>query len=99
MASVWKLPVVFVVEDNDWAISVPRDVSTCIPSNADRAAAYGIPGVVVDGNDVLAVYEVAEAAVKSGKPAIVHLKIDPEAVTPTMSLTAIREKALAGKGA
>jgi acetolactate synthase I/II/III large subunit len=39
------------------------------------------------------------AAVKSGRPAIVHLKIDPEAITPTQSLTAIREKALAGRGA
>ena len=48
LAALWKLPVVFVIEDNDWAISVPRGVSTAIASNADRAAAYGIPGQRID---------------------------------------------------
>ncbi len=62
LAALWKLPVVFVVEDNDWGISVPRDASTAIPSNADRAAAYGIPGERVE-NDVEAVYDAARRAV------------------------------------
>ena len=55
--------MVFVVEDNDWGISVPRSASTAIPSNADRAAACGIPGVRVEDNDVEAVYEAAGRAV------------------------------------
>lgn len=63
LAALWKLPVVFVVEDNDWGISVPRDKSTAIPSNADRAAAYGMPGERVEDNDVEGVHAAAERAV------------------------------------
>ncbi|MBB2890467.1 thiamine pyrophosphate-dependent dehydrogenase E1 component subunit alpha [Flexivirga oryzae] len=63
LAALWKLPVVFVVEDNDWGISVPRAASTPVDSNADRAAAYGIPGVRVEDNDVEAVYDAAGEAV------------------------------------
>ena len=63
LAALWRLPVVFVVEDNDWGISVPRDASTAVPSNADRAAAYGMPGERVEDNDVEAVWEAAGRAV------------------------------------
>lgn len=63
LAALWKLPVVFVIEDNAWGISVPRSASTAIPSNAERAAAYGMPGIRVANNDVEAVYEAAGAAV------------------------------------
>ncbi len=63
LAAVWNLPVIFVIEDNDWAISVPKDASTAGASNADRAAGYGMPGVRVEDNDVEAVYEAAGAAI------------------------------------
>lgn len=63
LAALWKLPVVFVVEDNAWGISVPRSASTAVASNAVRAAGYGIPGVRVEDNDVDAVYAAAGEAV------------------------------------
>lgn len=63
LAAVWCLPVVFICENNLWAVSVPTSCSLKIRDIADRAVAYGIPGVSVDGQDVMAVYEVAGEAV------------------------------------
>ena len=63
LAAVWKLPVVFVVEDNLYAISVPKEASTSVRSNAERGAAYGIPAVQVDGQNAVAVYEAAKEAI------------------------------------
>lgn len=67
LAALWRLPVVFVVEDNDWGISVPRSASTAIPNNAARAAGYGIPGERVEDNDVEAVYAAAGRAVERAR--------------------------------
>ena len=67
LAALWKLPVVFVIEDNDWGISVHRSVSTAIPSNAERAAGYGMPGVRVEGNDVEAIHAAAGEAVERAR--------------------------------
>jgi len=63
LGALWKLPVVYVVEDNLYAVSVPKTASTSVKSNAERGAAYGIPGVLVDGMDVMAVYEAAGEAI------------------------------------
>ena len=77
-AAVWNLPCVFVCVDNGWAISVPSSAQTACLSYADKAAAYGMPGEDVDGNDVLAVYAAMKKAVerarKGGGPSLVVLK-------------------------
>jgi len=56
MAGVFKLPVVFICQNNQWAISVPRDRQTASKTLAQKAYAYGFEGVQVDGNDIFAVY-------------------------------------------
>jgi pyruvate dehydrogenase E1 component alpha subunit len=67
MASIWNLPVIFVCENNHYAISLHQHKHMHVTDIAERAKAYDIPGVVVDGNDVIAVYEAAEAAVKRAR--------------------------------
>ncbi|HEY8475231.1 MAG TPA: thiamine pyrophosphate-dependent dehydrogenase E1 component subunit alpha [Chloroflexota bacterium] len=62
MAAIWKLPLILLCENNHYAMSMRVSESTAVPDIAIRAAAYGIPGVVVDGQDVLAVYEVVREA-------------------------------------
>ena len=64
IAALWKLPMLYVCENNLYGVNTPAAQAVSAKDVAERAAAYGIPGVVVDGNDVLAVYEVAEAAVQ-----------------------------------
>ncbi len=63
MAGVLKVPLVVVINNNQWAISVPRSRQTASPTLAQKAVAYGIPGVQVDGNDVLAVYLASKEAI------------------------------------
>jgi TPP-dependent pyruvate/acetoin dehydrogenase alpha subunit len=63
LASVWNLPVVFVLENNHWAVSTRLDSVVKVKDLSVRAQSYGIPGVNVDGFDVLAVYEAAIEAV------------------------------------
>jgi pyruvate dehydrogenase E1 component alpha subunit len=62
-AAIWKLPVVFLCENNRFAVTTPIAQTVLIANIADRAAAYGMPGAVVDGQDVLAVYQATAEAV------------------------------------
>ena len=64
-AGLFKVPAIIVCRNNGWAISVPRSVQTVTPTFAQKAIAYGLPGVLVDGNDVLAmVHVIGEAAAR-----------------------------------
>jgi pyruvate dehydrogenase E1 component alpha subunit len=78
MASVWKLPVVFVCENNLYAMGTRQSNAMAIENIADRAIGYGISGVTVDGNDVLAVYEASQHAVgrarKGNGPTLIECK-------------------------
>jgi pyruvate dehydrogenase E1 component alpha subunit len=90
MAAIWELPVIFVCENNLYAMGTRQSKAMVLENIADRALSYGIPGVSVDGNDVIAVYEVAREAVararEGGGPTLIecktyrhkgHSRIDP----------------------
>ncbi|HEV2107122.1 MAG TPA: thiamine pyrophosphate-dependent dehydrogenase E1 component subunit alpha [Thermomicrobiales bacterium] len=78
-AGVHKLPVIFFCENNRYAISVPLERQMAIDNVADRAAGYGFPGVIVDGTDLLAVYQVVKAAADRARrgdgPTLVEAKV------------------------
>jgi 2-oxoisovalerate dehydrogenase E1 component len=95
LASIWKLPVVFICENNQYAVSMAANDSMAIENVADRASAYGIPGVVVDGNDVLAVQPAVREAVDRARggdgPTLIecktyrltgHYAMDPDRYRP-----------------
>lgn len=67
LAGVTKAPVIFFLQNNGWAISTPREIQTASNSLAQRAVGYGIHGVTVDGNDLLAVHEVMTEAVSRAR--------------------------------
>jgi pyruvate dehydrogenase E1 component alpha subunit len=66
-AGVWHVPAVFVVQNNQWAISVPLKKQTNSATIAQKALAYGLPGIQVDGNDVLAMYAASREAVERAR--------------------------------
>jgi pyruvate dehydrogenase E1 component alpha subunit len=78
LASVWKLPIVFVCENNGFGISVPVSQSTSVKDIADRAPGYAMPGYVVDGNDVIAMLDAfakcSERARKGDGPSLLEAK-------------------------
>lgn len=78
LAAVWKLPLIVVVEDNSYGISVSKQDSTAVDSNEKRAAAYGIAGAHVSGNDPIEMYKVSEEAVKRARngqgPTIIEIE-------------------------
>ena len=76
IAMLWKLPLLLICENNQYAISTSYARSVCTPTISERAKAYGAQGVTIDGNDVLAVYETVKAAAekaRQGIPSIVEL--------------------------
>ncbi|SEL62602.1 pyruvate dehydrogenase E1 component alpha subunit [Maribacter orientalis] len=105
LAALWNLPLVVVVEDNSWGISVSKKNSTCVPTNDVRAAAYGIKGYGVRDNDPLKMYEVSKEAVERARkgegPSIIeietyrylgHFQGDPELYRPKDEVSKLRAK-------
>ncbi|WP_312885455.1 pyruvate dehydrogenase (acetyl-transferring) E1 component subunit alpha [Streptomyces physcomitrii] len=96
-AAVWQAPVVFLVQNNGFAISVPLEKQTAAPSLAHKGVGYGMPGRLVDGNDVAAVHEVLTEAVRrarsGGGPTLVEaLTYRIEAHTNADDATRYREE-------
>jgi TPP-dependent pyruvate/acetoin dehydrogenase alpha subunit len=77
-ASVWKLPLVWICENNGWALSAPFTEQSPTADIADRASAYGVPGVIVDGQDPLAVFaatrDAIDRALAGGGPTLIEAK-------------------------
>lgn len=78
LAAIWKLPVIIVVEDNQYGISVPKEVATAVKSNDLRASAYGIVGELVKDNDPIEMYKASERAVERARkgegPTIIEIE-------------------------
>jgi TPP-dependent pyruvate/acetoin dehydrogenase alpha subunit len=78
LASIWKLPIVYVCENNLYGVNTATSYSMAAEHVADRAAAYSMPGAVADGNNVVTVYETAEQAVKRARagdgPSLIEFK-------------------------
>jgi len=105
LAAIWKLPVIYVCENNGFAESTPASYSTSVVDVASRAAGYGIPGVVADGADVLGVYTAARTAVDRARagegPTLLEVKTyrfmghfegDPERYRDDEERTALRDR-------
>ncbi|PKP58840.1 pyruvate dehydrogenase (acetyl-transferring) E1 component subunit alpha [Candidatus Atribacteria bacterium HGW-Atribacteria-1] len=77
-ASIYKLPVIFVVENNNFASTASTKETTSVENISDRAVGYGIPGMTIDGNDLLTVYEAAKEMIKrareGGGPSLIEAK-------------------------
>ena len=78
MAAVFKVPVVFICNNNQYAYSTPLERQMAVENVADRAEAYGMPGEIVDGNDILAVWDAATRAIQraraGGGPTLIECK-------------------------
>lgn len=105
LAAIWKLPVIFVCENNGFAESTPFAYATSVADIASRASGYGIPGVVADGADVLGVYAAAKAAVERARagagPTLLEVKTyrfmghfegDPERYRDDAERSTLRER-------
>ena len=78
MGAVWKLPIVYIIQNNHYAISLRIEKATAAKALVDRAAGYGIPGIAVDGNDVWAVHAAVQEAVRKARAGLGPTLIEAE---------------------
>ena len=78
MAGLWRLPLITIIEDNSWGVSVSKKESTAVESNVARADGYNMPGVLVENNDPYLIYEAAQEAVdrarQGGGPTLIEVQ-------------------------
>jgi pyruvate dehydrogenase E1 component alpha subunit len=99
LAALWKLPVIFLCENNGYAITTPIGKGVSVPDIASRAAGYGIPGLVVDGQDVLAVFHAVNTAAQRARagdgPSLIEAKTyrfnEHAAALPAMQYRSLEE--------
>ena len=105
LATVWKVPFITIIEDNAWGISVSKAASTAVADNSTRAAAYGMPGHLVRGNDPIEIFKVAGEAIARARrgegPSLIeietsrlagHFMGDGEAYRPKGELDGLRAR-------
>ena len=78
IGAAWKLPIVYVIQNNHYAISLPIEKATAAKALVDRALGYGMPGVAIDGNDVLSVHAAVEEAVRRARAGLGPTLIEAE---------------------
>lgn len=104
LAAIWRLPLVCIISDNNYGVSVSKAASTAVRRNSDRASSYGIPGVYVDDNDPYKIFEVAGEALararSGGGPSLIeietcrlegHFMGDQEAYRPSLEREQIKK--------
>lgn len=104
LASVWNLPVIFIIEDNKWSISVPKEKSTTVEDSSVRAKGYDMPGHRIEDNDVLEIYRVCKEAVERARngngPTLIeietyryfgHFEGDPQVYRPDNEVERLKE--------
>jgi pyruvate dehydrogenase E1 component alpha subunit len=78
LASVWKLPVIFIIEDNDWGISVAKSTSTAVEKNSIRAASYDMPGIHIEDNCPDKIFSATKEAIERARrgegPSLIEIK-------------------------
>ena len=105
LAAIWKVPFITIIEDNAWGISVSKAASTAVADNSKRAAAYGMPGYLVRGNDPIEIFKVAGEAIARARrgegPSLIeietsrlagHFMGDGEAYRPKGELDGLRAR-------
>ena len=97
LAGVWKLPVIYVCENNQYAMTVSLAKSVAIKHLSERGAAYGFEGKTIDGNDVEAVYEAAEQAAAKGRSDGGATFLNASLIAGTATLAVIRAPVIGRK--